>query len=332
MHVDVKSKVKPPLPATAAAPPPVEAAPSLTDRLLDPLARKAGLNPAAGSGLPDLAAGLQTAPASPTAATPSVAPSQGDVKAATTASTPRLASGEKVVRNLWLVDGKLPWAAIEQFMGEKIAPSIKEIGNHALQGKSLEQPYVELIRQGDGIALQVEDNEHIVVGPIQLKADFYAPAAATGDQAGDDTTPNDAGQAGRALVHDLGGALNDAKRSQTGLQATASEIEAIRGEMTAANDAGEPLSRAARAGARNLAADGERRMGALTSMMQTMEARLAEVQDGLGGADGGEGDAQALLQQAETLLSQVADQVSAAQALLDRIRDAAEYVQGNDQE
>jgi F0F1-type ATP synthase membrane subunit b/b' len=67
-------------------------------------------------------------------------------------------------------------------------------------------------------------------------------------------------------------------------------------------------------------------------MMQTMEARLAEVQDGLGGADGGEGDAQALLQQAETLLSQVADQVSAAQALLDRIRDAAEYVQGNDQE
>lgn len=333
MNVDVKSKVKPPLPAPAAAPPPpVEAAPSLTDRLLDPLARKAGLNPGTPSGMPDLTAGMQASPAAAPTTTPSVAPSQGDVKAATTASTPRLASGEKVVRNLWLIDGKLPWSAIEQFMGEKVSPTIKENGNKQLQGQTLDQPYVELIRQGDGIALQVEDHEHIVVGPLQLKADFYAPQAATGDQAGDDTTPNDAGQAGRALVHDLGGALNDAQRSQTGLQATATEIESIRADMNTAKQDGSPLPRAARAGARNLAADGERRMGALTSMMQTMEARLAEVQNGLGGADAGEGDAQALLQQAETLLAQVADQVSAAQALLDRIRDAAEFIQGNDQE
>lgn len=327
MDVDIKAKAKKLLMPKPAAPPP-GAPTSAVDVLKDPLA-KAAAGPAdplarSGGAFGDLSAaarsleGPQTGAASPIVdnLTPTAA------ETATGDTNPyeglKMAQGEKVVRNLWLVDGKMPWNAIEQYMGEKLPATVKEAGNKQLQGRTLDQPYVELIQKGDGLAVQVEDHEHLVVGPLMLKADYFAPKAAKDaeQEQEQDAPASEAVADARALGHDVGAAIKEASNARVGLDGLLQEAEALR---SASGDADAPPTKAAQAGARTLSADGDRRVGGLKAAVAALQERLEEVEV----AAANDPDAQAALKQASAELSQLVDQVAAAEAVNERLRELA---------
>lgn len=67
-------------------------------------------------------------------------------------------------------------------------------------------------------------------------------------------------------MHDIGASVRDAERSTTALHATASELSAMKTELQTTQDGGAP-SKSARAGARNLVADGDRRIQSLATLL-----------------------------------------------------------------
>lgn len=77
----------------------------------------------------------------------------------------KLASGEKVVRTMFLTDGKIPWGTVENVAKAPVSAEVKARVDAAVAGAALDRPFVELILTGSDLQIQVEQDEMILVGP-----------------------------------------------------------------------------------------------------------------------------------------------------------------------
>lgn len=187
---------------------------------------------------------------------------------------PKIASGDKVLRTFFLdAVGHVPWGQVEHLLGikEPISKAVRDAFHAQIAAAQLDQPFIEVILKGGDLAIQVEDRELLVAGPMTIVPGY----------AGEEQSTNaDALAAGQEEARTL---VKEASETRVNVER---EVEGLQAEVqhTEANAAGQRKgSGKDPEGAQSKLMSTEKRVGGLKQTVGELQDRARELRHKLGG-------------------------------------------------